>query len=301
MNGILCLNKPEGISSFLAVRICRGIFSVKKAGHAGTLDPLATGVLPILIGNATGLSDRFLAEQKAYRATFLIGQATDTQDVTGEVIARSDVRPSFEALSAAAESFLGQSMQLPPMYSALKKDGRPLYELARRGEQVERTPRPITVYEISLSEGERVGEYSLFVRASKGTYIRTLICDIAQKCQALATMSTLCRTEHGPFTLADAVTLDELKVLADDREALAGLLYSPERMLEALPTVTLSAFYARLARAGAEIYVTRARVGRELPLGAQVRMYDENGVFFALGEKRAFPEGEAVKPIKLFL
>ena len=300
MNGILNLYKEEGMSSFLAVKLCRGIFQTKKAGHAGTLDPLATGVLPILIGNACGAASHFLADTKAYRATFVVGFSTDTEDVTGTRTAENAVRPTLAEFQTAAKSFLGKTLQTPPMYSAIKKDGRPLYELARRGEEVERASREIEVSNISVEQGEAADEFVLTATVSGGTYIRTLISDVAGRLGALATMKTLCRVRHGDFDLTDAVTLEQLREKLARGEDLSELLLPVERAFAPLCEIRLSAFYARLMKHGAQIYVKRARVGRELPLGEKVRVTDENGVFFALAEKREFEDGEAFKALKLF-
>lgn len=301
MNGILNLCKPAGMSSFLAVKLCRGIFRTKKAGHAGTLDPLATGVLPILIGNACGAASHFLVDEKTYRATFRVGISTDTEDITGEVLETSPVRPSIEEWKAAAEAFLGKTLQTPPMYSALKKDGRPLYELARRGQVVEREPREITVSKIQLSPTGKEDEFELCATVSGGTYIRTLICDVARRAGALATMTALCREQHGDFCLDDAVSLEKLKEMSAAGEDLSALLLDTERAFCSLEALRLSAFYAKLAKNGQEIYASRARVGRELVLGTRVRLLDEEGKFFALAEKREFEAGEAFKILKLFL
>lgn len=301
MNGILNLYKDGDMSSFLAVKLCRGIFQTKKAGHAGTLDPIATGVLPILIGNACGAASHFLADTKAYRATVLVGTETDTEDVTGTVLKTDACRPTLSEWRKAAEGFLGKSLQTPPMYSAIKKDGRPLYELARRGEEVAREAREITVSSISVEAGENEDELVLSATVSGGTYIRTLICDIAAQLGALACMKTLCRTRHGDFDLSDAVTLAQVRAVAERGGDLSELLLPVERAFSSLEEICLPAFYSRLMKNGAEIYEDRARVGRELPLGTRVRVKDENGVFFALCEKRAFEDGAAFKPIKLFL
>ena len=301
MNGILNLNKDEGMTSFLAVKLCRGIFKTKKAGHAGTLDPLATGVLPIFIGNACGAASYFLAEKKTYRATFRVGIATDTEDVTGTVTDTSSVRPSLSAWQDALKPFLGKSLQVPPMYSALKKDGRPLYELARRGESVEREAREIEVFELSLEEGEEEDTFVLCATGSGGTYIRTLICDVARRAGTLATMTSLCRTRHHEFDIQHSVTLSEIREMLERGEDLSRLLFPVEEAFSDFPEIRLPAFYEKLMKNGCEIYASRARVGRELALGERVRVLSEDGTFFALAEKRQFPEGEAFKALKLFL
>lgn len=300
MNGILNLCKDEGMSSFLAVKLCRGIFQTKKAGHAGTLDPLATGVLPILIGNACGAASHFLADTKAYRASFVVGFETDTEDVTGTVTKTNPVRPSLADFCAVLPQFLGKSTQVPPMYSALKKDGRPLYELARQGISVEREAREIEVFSLQVEKGQEDGEFFLSAVVSGGTYIRTLICDLARAAGTLATMKSLCRTAHGAFSLSEAYTLADVRQAAEEGR-LSDLLLPVERAFSPLPEIRLAAFYTKLMKNGCEIYVSRARVGRDLPLGARVRVLDENGVFFALAQKQQFEEGEAFRVLKLFL
>ena len=294
-------DKPEGMTSFRAVSVCKAICGVKKAGHAGTLDPLATGVLPILFGNATALSEFLSCDRKSYLATFKVGAETDTQDLTGTVMKTSPVRPDVCVWQEAAKTFLGKTKQIPPMYSALKKDGVPLYKLARRGESVTREPRDIEIYEITVSETKEPDVLELSVACSKGTYIRTLIEDLARKVDTCAAMRSLRRLEHGAFSVESAVTLEVLEAAKGDETKLNSLILPVERVLGVYPKLTLSAFSARLAKCGAEIY--REREGYELPLklGERVRLYDENGRFFALGEYRAFLSGEAVKPIRFFL
>lgn len=301
MNGILNLNKDEGMSSFLAVKLCRGIFGTKKAGHAGTLDPLATGVLPILIGNACGAANYFLAEKKTYRATFCVGFSTDTEDVTGTVLETSPSRPTLAEFRAVLPQFLGKSLQVPPMYSALKKDGRPLYELARRGETVEREAREIEVFDLSLAEGEEQDTFVLNATVSGGTYIRTLISDVARRAGTLATMTALCRTAHCDFELEGSVTLSEIRQMLSEGKDISVLLSPVEEAFAALPEIRLPVFYEKLMKNGCEIYVSRARVGREFPIGTRVRVLSENGTFFALAEKREFADGDAFKALKLFL
>lgn len=294
LSGVVLVNKCEGISSQAAVNRVKRLFGVDKAGHTGTLDPLATGVLPVLIGRAVKASEFMLTSDKHYSATLLLGITTDTEDITGEVLTRSELIPEPAEVIAAAESFIGESMQIPPMYSAIKMGGAKLYELARRGETVEREARPITVHSLTCTPlSER--EYKLDVHCSKGTYIRTLLSDIGARLGVGGVMKTLCRTEASGYTLDEAHTLDELEAMSED-ERRAQVL-PVECVFASWQSVILSDFFSRLAHAGQQIYLKK--IGVSLPEGALVRLYDASG-FFAVGEVKAFDEGLAIKPIRQF-
>ncbi len=206
MNGVLIIDKPWGITSFDVIRRVRRILGTKKVGHAGTLDPIATGVLVVLVGKACKLSDMLLCENKRYIADFILGIRTDTYDTDGDVIDKCEADVSEGELENVISGFLGEQMQIPPMYSAIKKDGIRLYELARRGEEIERPPRRISIHSI-----EKIGENKLDICCSKGTYIRSLIHDIGEKLGCGAVMSGLRRTESGRFSISDAVTLEQLE------------------------------------------------------------------------------------------
>ncbi len=293
-NGILILNKSAGMTSQSAVSRVRRLFDGVKAGHTGTLDPMATGVLPILLGRAVKASEYMLESGKHYRATLRLGVTTDTEDTTGHILSTSDAIPDEATVLAALDAFRGEILQTPPMYSALKVGGRKLVDLARAGEVIERTPRSITVYALS---GERVSDtdYTLDVHCSKGTYIRTLCADIGRALGCGGTMASLLRTEAAGFPLSAAHTLEELEAL--DPAARAALLYPTEHIFRDLQPITLPAFFAHLAKNGVEIYLHK--LGLMLPLGTRVRLCDGAG-FFALGEVRAFDGGNAIKPIKQF-
>ncbi len=293
-SGILLLDKPEGVTSHDMVGLTRRLFSTRKVGHAGTLDPMATGLLIVLIGQATKLSELLLEKEKTYEATLRLGIATDTQDVTGEVLSESAERPTEEALRSVCTDFTGNIMQIPPMYSALKRDGQKLYDLARRGIEVEREARPVTIHALELLSYDG-SDASLRVTCSKGTYIRTLCHDIGASLSCGGTMATLRRTVCGPFTLAQAVTPDQLSAMIHE-ERLACLI-PVEDALTAYPIVHLPAFFAKLAHSGLEIY--QKKIGTAYPDGSLVRFYDGNG-FFALAEARDFEEGSALKPIRQF-
>ena len=293
-NGIVVINKCEGLSSFAVVSKVRRIFGAAKAGHTGTLDPMATGVLPVLLGRAVKASEYMLSSDKHYSATLLLGITTDTEDVTGTVLSRSDEIPEESEVLAAIYSMLGESEQTPPMYSALKVGGKKLCDLARRGEVVERESRKITIHKIDAEKlSER--EYKIDVICSKGTYIRTLCADIGKKLGVGGTMKTLCRLEASGFTLSDAVTLEELEEMPEVRRE--ALIYPTEHIFKDKRKITLQPFFARLARCGVEIYLKK--IGVSAGEGEQIALYDEGG-FFALGEVRVFDGGLAIKPIKQF-
>ena len=293
-SGVIILNKSENMTSQTAVLRVRRLFGVDKAGHTGTLDPLATGVLPILIGRAVKASEYVTSEDKHYSATLLLGIETDTEDITGEVISRSDIIPSEDEVRAAISKMIGKIIQTPPMYSAIKVGGKKLYELAREGKVIERPSREITIFSLRAEKlNER--EYKLDVHCSKGTYIRTLCADIGRLLGVGGVMKTLTRTECAGFTLCDSYTLDELEKMNED-ERLAKL-HPTEKLFSEYKRVTLPPFFSRLARCGVEIYLKK--IGLDATLGERFTLYD-NGVFFALGEVREFDTGLAIKPIKQF-
>lgn len=216
MNGILVINKPRGMTSHDVVSRVRRILHTKKVGHAGTLDPMATGVLVVLVGKATKLSDRMLCEKKRYKAGFKLGVETDTYDITGKVLSEKPVTVSREKISECVDSFRGKISQVPPMYSAIKVGGKKLYELARRGVTVERKPRDVEIYDISLC-----GENMLDICCSKGTYIRSLIHDIGVHLGCGAVMTELARVASGNFCIENSVTLEELEHNGFDNCALS--------------------------------------------------------------------------------
>lgn len=293
-SGIIILDKEEGISSQGAVNRVKRLFGADKAGHTGTLDPLATGVLPVLVGRAVKASEFLLTGDKHYSATLRLGIKTDTEDITGTVTETSDAIPAKDDVFRAADSMLGQSEQIPPMYSAIKVGGKKLYDLAREGKTVEREPRPITVFDIRC-EHITDRDYRIDVKCSKGTYIRTLCSDIGERLGCGATMTSLRRLSAAGFEISNAHTLTEIEKMSEsDREA---LIIPTEKIFESYRRITLPPFFARLARCGVEIYLKK--IGLNLPVSERVTLYDENG-FFALGEVRDFTEGAAIKPIRQF-
>lgn len=294
-NGLIIINKEEGISSQGVVTRVKRLLGVDKAGHTGTLDPLATGVLPVLVGRGVKASEYMLSSDKHYRATLLLGLTTDTEDVTGTVLTRSDKIPSCEEVFATVKSMEGKIRQTPPMYSALKVSGKKLCDLAREGITVEREEREIVIHKIEPTYINDL-EYEIDVKCSKGTYIRTLCADIGKKLGTGGVMKTLCRVEASGFTLSDAYTLSELEKMSEEERE--ERILPIERIFKDTRRVTLPPFFSRLARCGVEIYLSKISLTAEI--GERVLLYDSEG-FFALGEVREFDTKRAIKPIKQFL
>lgn len=298
MNGILNVYKPSGLSSHAVVARVRRFYGVKRVGHAGTLDPMACGVLPVLIGSAACVQERIMGHDKVYRAGVLFGKVTDTGDITGTVLRESPVTFSEEQLAHVTARFVGEQEQVPPMYSAIKMNGVKLYDLARQGIEVERKARRITVYGIKLTVPFDGVRCEMEVACSKGTYIRTLAGDIGAALGCGACLDSLERLRCGDYTAENAVTVDTLEALyqSGDTAGLAAYLQSPEALFTEAPVVTLVPFYEKLALNGAEIYLKKARVREELfektPL---CRLYNSENRFFAVGEVKDYPDGKAIK------
>lgn len=299
--GVLAVNKPSGMTSHDVVNIIRKIYGTKKVGHTGTLDPMASGVLVILVGRAVKATEYISSSSKKYRATLRLGLTTDTEDVTGTVLSECKEIPSHDIVKRACESFIGEIMQVPPMYSALKVNGQKLVDLARKGITVEREARRISVYSLSCSPTDADTDHILDVHCSGGTYIRTLCADIGQKLGCGGVMATLERTEACGFPIEKAFSIDELREYP--KEKLCSLLIPIEEIFTDLPTVRFSEFFEKLCRGGCEIY--QSKIGTHIPVGKRVRIYGRNG-FFALGEvipaeECRSPElGSAIRSIKIF-
>ncbi len=294
VTGVLIVNKHEGVTSHKIVSILRKLYDMPKVGHTGTLDPLATGVLPILLGRAVKAADFLLAEDKCYEAQLKLGITTDTQDVTGEVLTKCDDIPDEERVLEVCKSFVGDIMQVPPMYSAIKVDGRKLCDLAREGEEVKREARPVTVYAL---ECEKVSDdtYKLHIHCSKGTYIRTLCADIGEALGCGGVMKSLCRTRSGPFDLSQSITIEELSEM--EFEERLKLPRPTESLFEDLPGIQVNDFYTKLIKGGTELY--QKKLGTSFEEGTVVRIRHKNN-FIALGKVTEFEGGSAIKPIKLF-
>ena len=294
LSGLVIVNKEEGITSQGVVNRVKRIFGAAKAGHTGTLDPMATGVLPVLIGRGVKASEFMLTSEKHYGATLLLGVTTDTEDVTGEVLTECEVNLTEEEVLSAISRFVGEIMQTPPMYSALKVGGKKLCDLARRGEVIEREARPVTVYSI---KAERINDrtYYLDVVCSKGTYIRTLCADIGASLGVGGVMKTLKRLSASGYTIDEAKTLSELEAMSDAQRN--SFIYPVEDVFKKYEAVRLPDFFARLAHSGLEIYLRKIK--KDLPLGTIVRLEDQDG-FFAVGEVKEYEDGLAIKPIRQF-
>ena len=285
MDGVLILDKPEGFTSFDVVAVARRLSGQRKIGHTGTLDPMATGVLPLLLGRATRAAALLDDTDKEYAAQFRLGVETDTQDSTGKVLRESAVPVSREQLEAALPAFRGEILQVPPMYSAVQKDGHRLYDLARQGIEVERDPRPVTVYKLELGEyDEAARSGSLTVRCSKGTYIRTICADIGEALGAYGVMTALRRTAASGFTLADAVTLEQAKELSQSGE-LEQRLLPVERLFESRPALRVTQAQAVRFLNGGALSLDRIGIPAEEQWdGAVYRVLDPQGEFLGLGE-----------------
>lgn len=273
MHGIVVLDKALGGSSNHALQQVKRLFDANKAGHTGALDPLATGVLPLCLGEATKVSQFLLDSDKAYRARIKLGVRTDTADSEGEVIATADAGAVTEAqIQSALTQFEGDIEQVPPMYSALKRDGQPLYKLAREGKTVEREPRAITVYSIELTDFDpQSQELEIEVDCSKGTYIRTIADDLGQIIGCGAHIIALRRLKAGAFTLADSQSLEELEAAkqADGFTAIDAMLMPMDKAIDTLPAVHLPAYTAQFLKQGQAVQVNKP------PADGLLRLYED--------------------------
>ncbi|UTA47021.1 tRNA pseudouridine(55) synthase TruB [Simiduia sp. 21SJ11W-1] len=286
ISGVLVLNKPGGMSSNAALQKAKRLYYAAKAGHTGSLDPLATGVLPLCFGDSTKFSQFLLDADKGYASTFRIGERTDTSDSDGEVIEAKSAAHITEALVAEQlKAFKGEISQVPSMFSALKKDGQPLYKLARQGIEVERKARQVTVYSIALlafRPGE-VAEADIAVHCSKGTYIRSIAEDLGAALGVGAHVARLHRTQAGPFTDAQAVSLETLADMRGEGEpeVLDSLLLPVDAPVAQLPSLALPEATAYYFRQGNPVMDARAfALGDE---GDMVRVFDQTGVFLGIG------------------
>ncbi|MCL2637151.1 MAG: tRNA pseudouridine(55) synthase TruB [Oscillospiraceae bacterium] len=262
MDGIICIYKPQNFTSFDVVAIMRKLFKTRKVGHGGTLDPMAEGVLPIFLGNATRAVDFQIDNDKEYVAGFRFGVTTNTQDITGEITSVSDEYISRNKM-IFIERKTGEIEQIPPMFSAVQVDGKRLYELARKGEEIERKPRKTTIHSIKI-ESYADNEGIMRVNCSKGTYIRTLIHDIGQEFGAGAIMTSLVRTKSGVFTLDDCHKIDDLRALAakEGSVVLRDLLLPVDKLFEAYPRARLDEAQTELFKNGATLAADRIRFER---------------------------------------
>lgn len=273
MNGILIVDKPAGWTSFDVIAKLRGILATRRIGHSGTLDPMATGVLPVFVGPAARAVDLQTDHTKEYIAGVRFGIATDTGDITGEVLRTQECTVSAEALAAVLPQFLGDQMQLPPMYSAVKINGQPLYKMARKGQTVERTPRPITVHALELLETVGDNEFLIRIACSKGSYVRVLLEDIGAALGVPAAMSSLRRTRSGRYTLEGALTLEAIQTAKADG-TLQSLLAGVDTVFDTLPAVRVEERILTHLKNG-----SACRFPHE---DGRLRIYDEAGEFYGV-------------------
>ena len=278
LHGIVLLDKPIGLSSNVALQKVKRILRAKKAGHTGTLDPLATGLLVVCLGEATKVSAYLLDAEKRYLTTFKLGETTETGDTEGDVLEQKDVTEAMKArIPEVIEQFTGEIEQIPPMYSAIKHKGQPLYKLARAGEVVERESRTVHIHEMNLIKVEG-DEVTLDIRCSKGTYIRTLAEDMGQELGCGAHVSELRRTGLGPFTMEGMVTLDELYAAKEQPEVLKNMILPIETALSDWPDVNLNDDTAYYLRMGQAVQVPQA------PTQGWVRIYAGENDFLGVGQ-----------------
>ena len=295
-NGIINIYKEKGFTSHDVVAKMRGICKQKKIGHTGTLDPDAVGVLPVCLGSGTKLCDMLTDKDKVYEAELLLGVVTDTQDTTGTVLEEKEVSVTEEAVREAILSFVGDYMQIPPMYSALKVNGKKLYELARAGKEVEREARPVKILGIDILE-VNLPIVRMTVACSKGTYIRTLCHDIGEKLGCGGAMKSLKRTQVGIFKIEDSITLAQLEELRD-ADRITDKLYAVDSLFMECPALHAKPEMIRLLENGNSIYPNQTLEGKKYPEGEWVRVYGAERFFgiFAYEEKT-----HRYKPVKMFL
>ena len=286
-NGILVIDKSAGWTSQDVAAKLRGVFHERRVGHGGTLDPMATGVLPVFIGRATRAAEFLESAEKEYVARLRLGVVTDTQDTSGTVLETNSVCVTRAQLEAALRQFLGPIEQIPPMYSAIKINGQKLYELARRGQEVARRPRSITIHALELLEGEGA-DWTIRVRCSKGTYVRTLCHDLGRALGCGGCMSSLRRTRAGSFTLAQAVTMQQVLDFAAGQDP-QQLLMPVDAVFAAHPPLIVTLGQAAKLKNGAQVKDWQFQPGT-------YRVYAEDGEFLLLGRV----EGGVLTTIKSF-
>ena len=286
MNGILLIDKQPDWTSNDVVAKLKGILHQRRIGHSGTLDPMATGLLVVFVGRATRAVEFAEGHDKRYIAGLRLGITTDTQDITGRVLEAKDVTVTREELEQALVGFRGAIQQIPPMYSAIKHDGRRLYDIARKGGEVERKPRAITIHDLRVIDGQE-GDWLLDVRCSKGTYIRTLCHDLGHALGCGGCMSSLRRVEAGQFSVDQAVTLSQVQQMADAGRV-EELLLPVDSLFQAYPHCTASASQEKKIRCGNQVKTGLA--------GGDYRVYTESGEFLMLGRV----EDGIMKTVKSF-
>ncbi|HHD2751487.1 TPA: tRNA pseudouridine(55) synthase TruB [Clostridium perfringens] len=280
MNGVINIYKNTGMTSFDVVAMVRRIAKMKKVGHTGTLDPAASGVLPVCLGKATKIIDYIMENKKVYRVNLKLGMITDTYDLEGEVLKEKDASHiTKDEILECINSFVGTIDQVPPMYSALKQNGVRLYELARQGIEVHREARKITIYSIENIKIESNDNIQMDVCCSKGTYIRSLCYDIGEKLNVGATMTALERIQNGPFTKEKAINIEDLT-----EELLEKHLISIEDALDSFEKIIVNEKFSKLLRNGVKVFDSRM-YSEEIQFDKLYRVYEDNGVFLGLGKR----------------
>jgi tRNA pseudouridine55 synthase len=299
LDGILNIYKEKGYTSHDVVARMRGILKMKKIGHTGTLDPDAEGVLPVCIGKGTKLVDLITDRDKTYIADCRLGITTDTQDISGKVIKRSELRVDFKQLEQAVNSYIGEYLQLPPMYSAIKIDGKKLYELAREGKDVERERRKVFIKDIRILDfQEAAQEFKVQVECGKGTYIRTLLHDIGETLGCGGTMISLVRTAVGNFYLENALHLSKVEeLMAADQ--LSPYLITIDDIFRDYPRIDILGEYDKLVHNGNEFKQEHGIASDRIPRNKLVRVYDSQGQFIGLYQYH--PKKGSYRPVKMFL
>lgn len=305
MNGILNIYKEGGMTSFAVVSRVRKFCGEKRVGHAGTLDPMATGVLPILVGKAAVMQEKLSDHDKRYIAGVRLGISTDTGDITGNVLEKCDVDVKTEHFCEVLKKFTGKIMQVPPMYSAIQVDGQRLYDLARRGIEVERQAREIEIYENTLIERVSDVDFVINVSCSKGTYIRTLCEDIGKELGVPATMYSLERVECGDYSKETSIKIGELETLylEGKQDEIEKLLEPVEPLFRHLPKVRLPEFYTKLCLSGCEIYLKKLKLDETFfeASGGECRVYTFDNRFIGNAYLKDYPDGKAIKVKYRFL
>lgn len=298
MDGILNIYKEQGFTSHDVVAKLRGICKQKKIGHTGTLDPDAVGVLPVCLGKATKVCDLLTDKDKTYEAVLQLGVVTDTQDMSGEILSKQEVSVSRDEIEKAVMSFVGAYDQVPPMYSALKVNGKKLYELAREGKVVERKARRITIHQIEISEiNMEQKTVTMTVSCSKGTYIRTLCHDIGEKLGCGGAMATLKRTKVSSFMIQDSLTLSEVEELVK-AGTVEEHLVKVDSLFASLSAVTVSKKYQKYVDNGNKIEISFLTEPVRTSLNQEFRVYDEDQRFVGIFEAE---NRKTLKPKKMFL
>lgn len=296
VHGIINVYKEKGFTSFDVVAKLRGIFKQKKIGHTGTLDPDAEGVLPVCLGKATKVCDLLTDKNKEYEAVMLLGITTDTQDISGEILEEKEVQVTEEAVKEAILGFIGDYMQVPPMYSALKVNGKKLCDLAREGKTVERQARPVTIYSIEILQVE-LPRVRMRVKCSKGTYIRTLCQDIGEKLGCGACMESLLRTRVSEFSLENAMKLSEIETLVKKEEF--SFVHSVDSVFLQYEKAVVDEKFHKILYNGNRIEPEMLKENLTDGELKTIRIYDEKGQFIGIYE---FQQDRGnYKPVKIFM